>query len=409
MKLMYTGQSRNGKIVPAERDQRPDRPQAAVRDRREQRHRVRLPHREHRQVRVEPPVARAPAHVRPEAQVVRDRVDVERVGDDADRGARPSSAIITPRRTFPRTSPAMYAEYWKPMNWKSRIESMNGNTVVEKMSLRKLWLLPAQEVGLAGRGDLRGRDAVGVLRQVRSKLERLVARRPKMNIAMKLATPKPASAVTTLWNVRVGRHAHDPDHARARRASAMKPGTPGDRAGRVGEPGVRVLEEVPAGPDPDDARRDLEVAQDERDLEGDDQDRRDHERPRLHPAEERMDDAAREHVVAAGARHHGGERREDQRQHGAEEARDDRGPGVLRDAAELPHGHEREGVEDRIERQSDADERGDVEEERVRHAHVAHEPRGLADEQLGASCGRSGRSFRHDRSPNPRVDDVHPS
>ena len=42
----------------------------------------------------------------------------------------------------------MYAEYWKPMNWKSRIESMNGNTVVEKMSLRKLWLLPARKSAL---------------------------------------------------------------------------------------------------------------------------------------------------------------------------------------------------------------------------------------------------------------------
>ena len=24
-----------------------------------------------------------------------------------------------PRLTLPRTSPEMYAEYWKPMNWKS--------------------------------------------------------------------------------------------------------------------------------------------------------------------------------------------------------------------------------------------------------------------------------------------------
>ena len=49
----------------------------------------------------------------------------------------PSSAISTPRLTFPRTSPAMYAEYWKPMYWNSRIESTNGNTDVEKRSLRK--------------------------------------------------------------------------------------------------------------------------------------------------------------------------------------------------------------------------------------------------------------------------------
>ena len=52
----------------------------------------------------------------------------------------PISAIRTPRRTFPRTSPAMYAEYWKPMNWNSSTESISGKTVVEKMLLKKLLL-----------------------------------------------------------------------------------------------------------------------------------------------------------------------------------------------------------------------------------------------------------------------------
>ena len=36
----------------------------------------------------------------------------------------------------------MYAEYWKPMYWNSRIERNSGNTVVEKMFDRKLWLGP---------------------------------------------------------------------------------------------------------------------------------------------------------------------------------------------------------------------------------------------------------------------------
>ena len=79
----------------------------------------------------------------------------------------------------------------------------------------------------------------------------------------------------------------------------------------------------------------------------------------------------------------------------AEEPGDDRRPAVVRQRPELPDRHEAERVEDRIERQADADERGDVEEERVRHAHVAHESRRLAHEQLGtgagSGCRRRGR------------------
>ena len=60
----------------------------------------------------------------------------------------PRSAIITPRRTLPRTSPAMYAEYWKPMNWNSRIDRTNGNTLVEKRSLRTWWEVPAMKSAL---------------------------------------------------------------------------------------------------------------------------------------------------------------------------------------------------------------------------------------------------------------------
>ncbi len=60
----------------------------------------------------------------------------------------PISAISTPRLTLPRTSPAMYAEYWNPMNWNSRIESMNGNTVVEKMEPRKSCVGPGRNAAL---------------------------------------------------------------------------------------------------------------------------------------------------------------------------------------------------------------------------------------------------------------------
>ena len=48
---------------------------------------------------------------------------------------------------MPRTSPAMYAEYWNPMYWKSRIESMIGKTVCEKRSPRMSCVSPGRNVG----------------------------------------------------------------------------------------------------------------------------------------------------------------------------------------------------------------------------------------------------------------------
>ena len=56
----------------------------------------------------------------------------------------PRSATETPRLTFPRTSPAMYAEYWKPMNCRNTIPSMNGNTVRENRSPRKSCVCPGR-------------------------------------------------------------------------------------------------------------------------------------------------------------------------------------------------------------------------------------------------------------------------
>ena len=71
------GAEQERKDHPGERDQRPDRPQTVVRDRGEERHRVRLAHRQRRKMRVESPVARTPTHVRGEAEVIRDRIDVD--------------------------------------------------------------------------------------------------------------------------------------------------------------------------------------------------------------------------------------------------------------------------------------------------------------------------------------------
>src|SRR6185437_9553153 len=85
------------------------------------------------------------------------------------------------------------------------------------------------------------------------------------------------------------------------------------------------------------------------------------------------------------------QRREDQREDRAEDAGDDRRPRVIRDAAPFPDRHEAERVEDRVERQPDADERGDVDEEGIRDADVPNESRRLANEQARASAGRQDR------------------
>ncbi len=129
-----------------------------------------------------------------------------------------------------------------------------------------------------------------------------------------------------------------------------------------------------SGTDPDDPRRDLQVAQHERDLEGDDEHGGDDQGPRLQPAQERVQDPAREHVVAPGARHHRGQRGEDHRQQDAEQPGDDRGPAIGGEGSRPPDVHIRERIEDRVQRESNADERGDVEEQRIGHAHVANQP-----------------------------------
>ncbi len=106
-----------------------------------------------------------------------------------------------------------------------------------------------------------------------------------------------------------------------------------------------------------------------------------------------MQDPAREHVVAARPRHHRRQRREDQRQQDAEQPGDDRRPAVGRERPQPPDGDVGERVEDRIQRQPDADECRDVEEQRIRDADVADQPRGLAHEQLWRRARSSGRRF----------------
>ena len=80
---------------------------------------------------------------------------------------------------------------------------------------------------------------------------------------------------------------------------------------------------------------------------------------------------------------------------------DDRRPAVLRERPPRPHRDEPERVEDRIERQADADERGDVEEQRVRDADVTNEPRRLAYEELRARTRIS--HVRHASCPPSRT------
>ena len=112
-----------------------------------------------------------------------------------------------------------------------------------------------------------------------------------------------------------------------------------------------------------------------------------------------MQDAAREHVVAARARHDRRQRGEDQRQQDAEQAGDNRRPAVGGERPRPPHRNVGEAVEDRVQSEAHADERGDVEEQRVGHADVADESRGLPHEQLRR---RRRRSSGGPRSGWPR-------
>ena len=137
----------------------------------------------------------------------------------------PSRATETPRFTLPRTSPAMYAEYWKPMNCRNTIPSMNGNTVRENRSPRKSCVWPGR-MELPDAAIFCAETPCVYCGRLCWKSEWLVASSPNTNMSTKLATPIAAMVVTTLWN-RARRQKHDagdhrehderPDQARSSR------------------------------------------------------------------------------------------------------------------------------------------------------------------------------------------------
>ena len=84
----------------------------------------------------------------------------------------------------------MYAEYWNPMNWNSRIESMNGNTVVENSAPRKSCVGPGRNAALPDAAILSAVTPPVYFGRFVSKVDLLVDASPKMNMAMKHATPE---------------------------------------------------------------------------------------------------------------------------------------------------------------------------------------------------------------------------
>ena len=87
-----------------------------------------------------------------------------------------------------------------------------------------------------------------------SKSDRLVARRPNTNIATNAATPKIASAVTTRWNVRVGRRT-TPAMIASTTSDPMNPGVPVIPPVESVNQVFASLKKLPAGADADDPRR----------------------------------------------------------------------------------------------------------------------------------------------------------
>jgi hypothetical protein len=111
------------------------------------------------------------------------------------------------------------------MYWKSRIDSMIGKIVCEKRSPRMSFVCPAMKVACPDAAILAAVTPPVYWGRLCSKSERLVARSPKTNIATNEATPKTASAVTTLWKVRVGRRT-TPAMIASTTSDAMNPGEP---------------------------------------------------------------------------------------------------------------------------------------------------------------------------------------
>ena len=116
---------------------------------------------------------------------------------------------------------------------------MNGNTLVEKRSLRKWWLVPARKSALPEAAIFAADHAVRVLRQV--ALEGRAARGQQAEDEHRdEARDAEAGERRDDAMERPGRqHDHDPDHCE-HDERADEAGRAGDHAGRVGEPGVRV-------------------------------------------------------------------------------------------------------------------------------------------------------------------------
>ena len=120
----------------------------------------------------------------------------------------------------------MYAEYWNPMKFRKTIPSMNGNTVREKTSLRKLSVVPGRYPPLAAAWAIwRPFTPPVYCGRLCWKSLPLVARRPNTNMSTNPATPIAARAVTNRWKDRVGRST-TPAISASTTSDAMKPGVP---------------------------------------------------------------------------------------------------------------------------------------------------------------------------------------
>ncbi len=223
---------------------------------------------------------------------------------------------------------------------------------------------------LAARRDLRGGDAAGVLRQVRVEAAAVGEQEAEHE------HPDEAR------DAEGGERGHDPvKRPRRQEQTPISASTTIDPM-NPGRPVIDPLESVnhefacvkkcPPAPIPMITRGDLQIAQHERDLEGDDRTEAITSINASSHPRNGCPDAAREHVVAARARHHRRQRREDQRQ------QDENSPAMTAAHRTRRTGPSATPARTPASRRSgtaspDADERGHVEEQRVGNADVAHQ------------------------------------
>ena len=108
-----------------------------------------------------------------------------------------------PRLTLPRTSPEMYAEYWKPMNWKSITPAINinGQEVSDDGPKLNPDVRPAPAAAVDSCSTVTplayfGRFAANVAASKNKS--------PKTPISAQPAIPRTVREVTILWKRRVG-------------------------------------------------------------------------------------------------------------------------------------------------------------------------------------------------------------